>query len=263
MFKNYERCVQVSGGLGAQLLAYNASLKLAADGFNISYDLSYFEQESKIKDKNPHLSFFPWCLDYYGINAETLAHKCPNWIHRLFLRHVDFEFYMRDGGVALHDAQKKVLRCEFLENFPIKPCDLLSVRKALNSGPPACVVHIRQGDFKKVASLQVSLEQLFNSVTIINRFDVSRFLIVSDEFFDLNQLQARFPNCSFEIINMGLFQEHALMREAPYLITSNSQFSLSAALLNRHGTILYPRYWIKRNDRLVSTPTGFGDWVIE
>jgi hypothetical protein len=95
-----------------------------------------------------------------------------------------------------------------------------------------------------------------NMAKVISKF-VSAVIIISDsEVSDVTSdgLRGLFTHCSF-VIGGNPHIAHALIRQANYLICSNSQFSLSAALLNQVGQqIFLPTKWFGEAEANLQVP---------
>jgi hypothetical protein len=105
------------------------------------------------------------------------------------------------------------------------------------------VLHIRKGDYRKVASKLYSVKDLVSYIRKFHLVIPSTLVIVSDG--KILQMGYTLIRDSFKDLRKGKllvfdsansnFNEtiiHDLMREADFLFTSNSTFSLTAGLLN-------------------------------
>jgi hypothetical protein len=103
------------------------------------------------------------------------------------------------------------------------------------------VIHIRKGDFVKHASYLINDSSYIDLMRSLENIITKIVFIVSDEKLDIDfknkiQLVLHTKDIIFEDSGTEI-EIHCLMRSAKILVTSNSMFSLSAALL-RPKTLL-------------------------
>lgn len=96
-----------------------------------------------------------------------------------------------------------------------------------------------------VASHLVSDSDVAPLLIKLVRVGIRRFLFASDGPVPFEFFKERVPGVSAwgEIPSEDKFLAHAIMRNADCLVISNSQFSLSAAVLNDQGMVFIPRVW--------------------
>ena len=107
-------------------------------------------------------------------------------------------------------------------------------------------IHIRRGDYLNVASHLVGENEFIDLAKSFADL-VRQVIVISDSELSVqfkNNLEKHFNNnCSY-VIGGNLHVAHALMRKPKYLICSNSQYSLTAALLNDVAAQIYiPTNW--------------------
>lgn len=241
----------ICGGLGAQIfgvMLVEYLRKLYPVGA-VFADSRYFDQPPREAAPGEGLSIFAWHLDYYGLPLERYRDNPPprpsGLLSRLgFARHICLE----DGTVKRQRAIRAALRSrpDWHEFFPISPQHRAMAEEILNRDQAAtAVVHLRRGDYLNVASHIVSDEAVVPVLTKLNRLGVRRFLFLSDGDISLEFFRDQVEDgiSVFTLPVADILAAHAVMRLAKCLVTSNSQFSLSAALLNRGGLCLMPRTW--------------------
>jgi hypothetical protein len=228
------------GGLGSQLLAFiefqNKNEKFEGPQFA---NLSYFESNRVFQHENG-LTHWKWRLDHYGHRLEdfnTLSQEDK------------ILSYRRPTATeqVRHLVSNQLLRVstEILSALPI-----LSTQKQRNkvffNGSDTDdfgVIHLRKGDYLKVASRVLGVQDLLGTLSSLKAILPSSIVLVSDGRLDeaerisiervlagssVNSL--RFHDGSSSQVDETVV--HDLMRKARFLMTSNSTFSFSAGLLN-------------------------------
>jgi hypothetical protein len=258
--------------LGAQILAValidflrdRARKNNTAEPF---IDLSYF---SISPSTFSGLSIYGWQLDYYGIpkrEFEGVPHpRKPKWIHKLSR---SAPKWLYDGSLERQELLMMVLSeapTQIFSRFPISEPDLKKTADLLSDlGSDHCVVHLRRGDYLNVASHIVADQDLLPILGGLIQTGIKNLLFISDSEVNLDLFRRHLPSTIRQecVVGGDLYFSHALMRRAKVLITSNSQFSLSAALLNPQGLRLMPRVWFSgRHANLNEYLFKLSDWLI-
>ena len=235
-------CTFFEGGLGSQLLAYiEYENKKRIFGSQANSDTSYFI-EDRVFEHESGLVHWRWRLDHYGItlqriNAEKPAVQGKNSRRRPTVQERQkFCLSNRIFGVT----------SEILYQLPVKSTPL-ERNKIFFAGLEASeygVVHIRKGDYLKVASRVIKVSEVIRTLEILKNDLPPTLIFVSDgEISELEKNQVKeaidggkktisvnYFDSTYPVIDETLV--HDLMRCAQLLITSNSTFSLSAGLLN-------------------------------
>ena len=264
--------VPIGGGLGAQILAValidflrdRARKNNTAEPF---IDLSYF---SISPSTFSGLSIYGWQLDYYGIpkrEFEGVPHpRKPKWIHKLSR---SAPKWLYDGSLERQELLMMVLSeapTQIFSRFPISEPDLKKTADLLSDlGSDHCVVHLRRGDYLNVASHIVADQDLLPILGGLIQTGIKNLLFISDSEVNHDFFRRHLPSTIRQecVVGGDLYLSHALMRRAKVLITSNSQFSLSAALLNPQGLRLMPRVWFSgRHANLNEYLFKLSDWLI-
>lgn len=264
--------VPIGGGLGAQILGV-ALIDFLRDSAQKNHtpepfsDLSYF---SLSPTAFPELSIYEWQLDYYGIARSEIEDvpppSKPNRIRKLLSSGPK---WLDDGSIERQELLIMALsqtRSRTFSRFPITGSHLRETAELLSDlGSDHCVVHLRRGDYLNVASHIVADQDLLPVLGGLIQTGIRSLLFISDSEVNLDFFRRHLPStirlkC---IVGGDLYLSHALMRRAKVLITSNSQFSLSAALLNPHGLCLVPRVWFSgRHANLNEYLLKLSDWLI-
>jgi hypothetical protein len=223
---NYYR---IDGGLGSQIIGYLIYSQAKKNFNNIFLDTSFFrkKQSDSIFLTNTHRS---WGLDSFGITLDSLnfESKITFW-NKLRLKPDDISFGRQfEKFMFSYDPELSKL----IPNLGYEKSILLKYEIENNN---YSVVHIRKGDFKFHASYLVNDSFYLNLLVSLNSILTNYVFVVSDENLGesfehtirdaLTNTRVIFEYSSNEL------ETHGLMRNARVLVTSNSMFSLSAAIL--------------------------------
>lgn len=220
------KTITFTGGFGAQLLSAAAYYYLEKTGQPVRAGFEYFDFPEKIK-KQEALGFkyvgketlFPWQLDEIGLSPSDFnqAGKPGEIVH-------DGELKQRLARLGLNDS-------EIRKRFQISS-HAEKIKEEMFADQPYICVHIRRGDYLKVASYLVGDEDFIKAIEATSRL-VKNVLILTDSPLAqdfISKLNALQLNCRVAIAGSpGI--AHSLMRMSDILICSNSQYSFSAAAL--------------------------------
>jgi hypothetical protein len=230
------------GGLGSQILNLieHENKKSLNDNLALT-DTSYFNLNETFRYENG-LTHWRYRLDHYGIHLKDLRTRDRLSVGTVSnFRRPDSHEYIRD--VMIRNLWK--LPNNVNELFPIISSHkerrriFFSGKKIINYG----VLHIRKGDYLKVASKLYSVKNLVSHIRKFHLLIPSTLVIVSDgkiSQMDYTLIKDSFKDFRkrrllvFDSTNSDFDETiiHDLMREADFLFTSNSTFSLTAGLLN-------------------------------
>lgn len=245
--------VTFTGGLGAQIFSAAIYFHLKNQGRAVYADLSYFNQPAKTATvgNKGEISLWGYELDAYNLPSNEFSAK---QIKKTFFKK-NMPEIITDGARKVQLAIAALQQNEIKKIFPI-PQNIVEECQQITAGNDYLCIHIRRGDYVNVASHLVNDMDFVNLAKPIASF-VKHAVVISDsEVSNIvsNQLKALYPNCSI-IVGGDLHVAHALIRRAKYLICSNSQFSLSAALLNEVGQqIFLPTQWFGDNESNIQIP---------
>ena len=246
--------VPICGGLGAQLLGVMLVEHLRAEhpDQSVYVDLDYFQQAPRRAERGEGLSIFPWELDHYGLSIEHYNFRAPDAGGRFARRFGKRPHRLEDGSVERQRLLRAALSRDWDALFPISPEERVGALELLQGKSHAvvAVVHLRRGDYLNVASHVVSDLDVVSVLAKLGALGVSRFLFVSDDPVPVDSFGERLqPGVELDALDSDdVFLAHAVMRLAKCLVISNSQFSLSAAVLNPDGICLMPRKWFGGRD---------------
>lgn len=248
-----EVVVTFTGGLGAQILSAAIYFNLEREGRKVYADLDYFKKPGKTATpgNKGEISHWNYELGKYGLPLEGFSTK-----------KFEKSFFKRNGPVVIEDGAEKIRlaiealrRPEVSELFPIEHAIADECLRITGNNDYLCI-HIRRGDYVNVASHLVDDTDFVNLAKSISTF-VPTVIVISDSEVSgviKESLPGLFKHCAF-LVGGDLHTAHALIRQAKYLICSNSQFSLSAALLNKVGQqVFIPTQWFGKADSGMQMP---------
>jgi hypothetical protein len=239
------------GGLGSQLLSlveYYAKLEIF-DG-KVIVNTDYF---TKHTIHNRKITVRPWRLHHYGFSLDFFASSNrkvnPAGIIEAS-RPTIFEhahFLIENRILDEFDATRITLPKE-IQNSRVS--ELTSTDSDFGS------IHLRRGDYRKVASHLVPLGDVLS--LLVSESDVlpRSLFFFTDSFLrprELIQLKKTFRDVEKNLVlvqgvsKLSDIEVHGIMRRSRFLISSNSTFSFSSALLreNRNAKIYIPRIFNK------------------
>jgi hypothetical protein len=236
---HHKTVTHIEGGLGSQILGaiafFNSQEKLGAEVAKC--DLTYFNHQNRA-------DLWEWSLNNYGIGLEEL---------RKFESHSRFNLILakKDFLTDLEISQNywKDSRSKYLGRFPINEQqleDFLNQASGKSNLISYGAIHIRRGDYLHVASKVIRLDEYIGFLENIKAVLPNPCFIVTDSpltYEDKKHLTRALGVDSEAIFLDGPghdpFMLHCLMRRAAVLVTSNSTFSFSAALLGKYGQIAF------------------------
>jgi len=262
------KIVPFCGGLGAQIFAAVVVEHLRGEEglHNVLGDTSYFLQTPKPAKRGESINIYAWELDYYGIPVSRYDDSNPqdaSWLQRKLGKGAHRR--LEDGSPERFRVLREALKKNWSDAFPIQAAHGRESRRLLEEGNlPTAVVHLRRGDYWNVALHLVTDSDVFPLLNKLVRLGIRRFLFASDDPVPLDYFTQRVPGVSAwgEIPSEDKFLAHAVMRNAGCLVISNSQFSLSAAMLNGQGMVFMPRVWYGSGQpELDSEIHPYCDWM--
>lgn len=248
-----EVIVTFTGGLGAQIFSAAIYYYLKGKGRAVYADLDYFRQPGKTATvgNKGEASHWNYELGEYGLPLEVfLTKKFKNTFFKRNRPHV-----IADGAEKVKLAIEALRQQEIKKLFPINN-SVARESSEVSGGNDYLCIHIRRGDYVNVASHLVEDADFVNFAEPLSNF-VSAVIVISDSDVPdtvREKLSGLFKSCFF-VVGGNLHIAHALIRQAKYLVCSNSQFSLSAALLNEVGQqIFVPTKWFGDVDSNIQIP---------
>lgn len=248
-FKFLEKCKKpdhfttyFEGGLGSQILAYIEYINRSNNSSELTYtETSYFNINQVFNQENG-VTHWQWKLDHYGIELEELRkfskHNVRN-ISKLRRPNIsEYSDYIKMN--KLWSPTKKILELlPIVSTREYREKVFFSGNKVSDYG----VIHIRKGDYLKVATKLIEVDSIEIILRKLKSSLPKCLVIVSDGTITLDERNTLNSACNalklseieFYDKSNPIIEEtlvHDLMRSANFLLTSNSTFSFTAGLLN-------------------------------
>ena len=262
--KRPKTVVQIAGGLGTQILGYSTFKTLQKDNPQCFLDTTYFNLSL---DR-------PFALDPFGISLDSLPtnpnlkrcitqrHNATSKIKRLAYRvmkkilMLNMSYHKDNSPTRLKLALEFLISNEAQSTFklpnPIKKEaeQLLQSKKlSVNQFIP---IHVRQGDY--LHSPDHIIVGIDFAISLLNKGLISShqpLLWISDSPLIEEDIHRALPKWkSHFYINGDAHTSHALIRLGSTAITSNSTFSLTAALLSQKPFYSPNKWFSEVNDYL-------------
>ena len=236
--------IHIDGGFGSQIMQFALYSRLKFEGKSAVLDGSYFLL-SKESTNQEFVSIRTWELDAFNYRLADLPTRQGRK-----LRDSDFaKLYVPVYKRLFNDTS-------FLNStFSLKQWRLSEVLNYLGLDESelknTLSIHIRQGDFLRVASFLLKEEYYLEALDVAMQMSESTFkniIFISDEEIDAK----RFPTLNnflnqknknlktLKLVGLEPVLVHEFMRASGALICSNSNFSFSAAMLRNGKTSIYP-----------------------
>jgi hypothetical protein len=235
----HKKLTHLEGGLGSQILGmisfYNQQDRY---GYNAARcDLSYFNHQDRA-------DLWEWNLHNFGIELEELR-KFESRSKLSLLK------AKRDFVTDLEITQEywKNSRAKYLNRFPLDELKLQiflqKVAKKSNLQNYGAI-HIRRGDYLKVASKVIGLDEYVAFLKNIRNILPNLSFIITDSALTPEEKQelSEAVGIGCEVVFLDgpghdPFILHCLMRNSQLLVTANSTFSFSAGLLGKQGQVVF------------------------
>jgi hypothetical protein len=225
------------GGLGSQIMNYYQFAFLIHNNYKVELNMEYFENPP-----SEYHDFFvlrKWALDRYGISIDSIKKQA----HKITTNNAKIPSNL----LAKNDKNyfKKFLDLDLSEIFPVDTLKLNEFLSKNNITSDYYAIHIRKGDALNTASKLVTEKDVQDlSLKLFEKLPKHPILIFSDSEIDSN-VKSTLITLGYDNIFLFLpgscsdFTVHDLLRNAKILVTSNSTFSLSAALLSRRSQLAF------------------------
>jgi hypothetical protein len=231
------KLVYIEGGLGSQIIPYLQYKYLVDRGTEVYADVSYFEINENIKYKKKIADHWSYRLDRYGVDLYRLKLRPSSDVSNVR----DFSDWNRDFWQWCRVHGSSLLPVD------IKKLNFLLHELDITAGEDYSVVHVRKGDYLRVASRVITDDMWFTLVKNLLSVFTKRLLIVSDGLISVeikNELiqLSKEANIRVQFLEATKHDEcdlHDLIRMAKTIVTSNSTFSFTAGLLAKKETSVY------------------------
>ena len=235
----HKKLVYIEGGLGAQILGA-ISFWERQEKYGVAKarcDLSYFSSPDR-------QSLWSWQLDHYRISLNDLRRFESSSVRNILKLKSDFLSESELDRSYWVDARKK-----YFTRFNFDPEPVKTFKEGITQSSDLksySAVHIRRGDYLKVASKLIDFNEYLGLLQSIHKLMPRDLLIVSDSELQ-NQEKETLVSLFGQIHNLVFLDDphldpfliHCILRDADVLITSNSTFSFSAALLGKSGQLAF------------------------
>lgn len=235
----HKKLVYIEGGLGSQILSvisfWERQERYGVE--NAKCDITYFSTPNRE-------NLWNWELDQYRISLIELKKFESDGYRKILRMKSDFLSEIELNTNYWIEVRKKYFsRFQFGPELVPEFIQRVTKSKELK---PYGAVHIRRGDYLKVASKVINFDEYMLLLQSIHKLVPKDLLIISDSQLQ-NQEKETLVNIFGQSHNLVFLDDpqldpfliHCILREADLLVTSNSTFSFSAALLGKSGQLAF------------------------
>lgn len=235
----HKTLVHIEGGIGSQILGV-ISFWERQEKYGVAKtrcDLSYFRSQDRG-------DLWNWELNRYQISLEELQEHDSTTSRNILKLKSDFLSELEINDNYWIQARKK-----YLDRFQFDPKLIIDFRKEFVDFEDVHsygAVHIRRGDYLKVASRVIKFDEYLDLLISIRELIPKDLLIISDSQLEdkeketLVNLLGGSQNLVFlDDPHLDPFLIHCTLRDADLLVTSNSTFSFTAALLGKSEQLAF------------------------
>lgn len=249
----HKNTIFFEGGLGSQILNLIAFWEIQEIRTPIC-NLDYFETNSNSK------TLRPWELDKFGF-AKSDFEQFQKKSKLQYLRGKR-DFLTAD---QISNDYWKCVRKKYTASFPFKIDEVFAYFSKfieLDSNSSFASIHIRRGDYLTSGFKTISILEYSSLLSSINDFLPEIIFVTSDSDLStdekellVSRIRADIKIIYLESESIEAFKVHCLMRLSSLIITSNSTFSFTAALLGKQSQIVLS----PNNFYNSSMPTRYND----
>lgn len=240
----------IAGGLGAQIFGAATAFYLRGLGNVVNVDLTYFDIPpfSALEGATGIPSVWCWELNQLGIEKREVSANAINQGGEEVTPSVGWLSAV--SSLALQDPR-------VLSRFTIPSIEKIEreLQLSISLSEPYTAVHLRRGDYLNCSSFVVPSSAAYDCAYRAGRY-VRNLLIVSDSGVDAAQIKDLYQKFSaIDVITNKAISPvtlWALFTYATVLVTSNSQFSLSAGYFS-NGVVFSPDQYVGNGDRISNT----------
>jgi hypothetical protein len=231
---NRNTIVYFDGGLGSQIMSYMQLLIFEKNKIDFSVNIDFFtrsESDQIFKEEN---TYRKWQLAYFSIELNRFQNVIKT--KNIFTHNPKKKAKQFSKFIALKD------KYNFTKYFPIADNTISNIKNTgININEDYTAIHVRRGDFIKFSSLVITDDNFIDFISTVKPILNNNIYIISDSFLSddfLSKINNLLFGYEIKILTGGDEVEiHAIMRLSKVLITSNSMYSLSAALLQKNNSI--------------------------
>jgi hypothetical protein len=237
-----KQTVVFEGGIGSQILSFiEYKEKTKNLRIPISANFDYFLNVTEDFVDKYGLSRWAWKLDHYGIKQSDMSQNSK--IKKLVNKYLRVRQSNR-SEIFYNFRESK--SASYIDLFPVQQTKINAYLQSIfeSRKDQFCVIHVRRGDYLKVASKVTTLEEVCKLIEKIRYLIPNNILIASDS--ELNAFEKLLLDQSllgFKYFYIdpkeSPFLVHDLMRASKVLIASNSTFSFSAGLLANDDCLIF------------------------
>jgi hypothetical protein len=239
--------VKIEGRLGNQLFQYAFATSLAEKlntGFflhevNRFYAHQYFEMNySPWKNKLRSLSFLLRHIFNRPVITEDLSEDPLQKKERFLNDTTIYNGYFQ--SLVFFEENIGRLRDE----LKIKTLLRVNVKKDIcKTRKPLLVIHVRLTDYKDYAGRDASLPLSYytGSFKLLSDFNAYDPWVVSD---NIEEAKVLFKDYTFNYSHNNLIVDFQMLQQADAVILANSSFSWWGGILNTHGKVFAPKWWL-------------------
>lgn len=244
-------------GLGNQLFCYVTTRCIALDN---GYDFSILGRETMANNIHSDCGLYFMDLDY-GLESSEEDYKiayqeqddrifAPNSKHDAFMygacvSPVDEDMrHIPDGTLISGIMQSE----EYFLHHKEEIKNWLKVKEEYDcyeySRENLCIIHVRCGDYMDSPELFLSKKYWINGMKHMKTINPNmEFLIITNDVKEANKLLPGIP-----AINNDLAKDYSIIKNAKYLLSSNSSFVYFPILTSETlEYVLAPKYWARHN----------------
>jgi hypothetical protein len=252
-----DKPIRIEGGLGSQIFGLS-KYKYALEHFDqpVKLDLTYFTSPRKARN-HPGLSFWPWALDIYG--------------HSLVELHFENQKSqsIKRGHISpvINDAKVWEWLKKNHKYFPIQSEQRDEALNKLDISGDFNAIHIRRGDYTRIGAQITEHEKYLGLIAKMKGLIANSTIVFSDDEIDKSS-RAKYESIlgsKTYFLSSEHFSDrvsHDLMRSANNLITANSTFSISAAMLNCRANLIFSPISFTKEDVTSNSFLSLGDWYL-
>lgn len=242
----FRRSVYIDGGLGSQIVGLIVGMYRREMDPRTRIDTTYFLNSGDDPvDTASGVTQWPWELDRYGFFPEQFDFEA---------RRTHLRPSFRDQYLSEAKYYEALFARDWTGLFPIVD----GVSEALldagvSRGDTFGAIHLRRGDYLRVGSRVVGLDEVKDLLRRVSGVLPGKLLIFSDSQItdgELRSLRGILPSSDVIVFNHpDNHVVHGAIRHATFIITSNSTFSWSAALLREksEAVVVSPQHFYGRD----------------
>lgn len=244
-------------GLGNQLFCYVTTRCIALDN---GYDFSILGKETMARNIHSDCGLYFMELDY-GLESDVkdYALEYQEKDIRLFTPNSKHDAFLYGACVSPTDEYMRhipdntlisgIMQSEdYFFHHRDEICKWLKVKEEYDcyeySRDNLCIIHLRCGDYMDSPELFLSKKYWINGMKHMKTINPQmEFLIITNDVKEANKLLPGIP-----AINNDLATDYSIIKNAKYLLSSNSSFVYFPVLTSTTlKYVLAPKYWARHN----------------